>query len=157
MWRNKRTSKAWSMWRNMWGDKRTNKAWSNEQTSTALIMAGCFLLVGLAGYSIGYRRGSSRRKSEAITPTPSNVAITETTYVEPEQGREAETLVVMEQGREAETPVEPEQGREAETPVETEQGDGQRARGTPLLSEELGTQQLFSQVVPYIRRTFYVE
>jgi hypothetical protein len=145
MWRNKRTSKAWSMWRNMWGDKRTNKAWSNEQTSTALIMAGCFLLVGLAGYSIGYRRGSSRRKGEAITPAPSNVAVTETTYVEPEQGRETET------------PVATEQGRETETPVATEQGDGQRARNAPVLSEELGTQQLFSQVVPYIRRTFYVE
>jgi hypothetical protein len=148
MWSNKRTSRVWSKWSN----KRASKAWSNERTNAALIMGGCFLLAGLAGYRLGYRRGMSRHTREAITTAPpSNVTVTAATQVEPEQGIETETHVELEKGSETE-PL-----------LETEQGNGQRVRSSPevrtttVLSEELGTQQLFSQIVPYLRRNFYVE
>jgi hypothetical protein len=119
-----------------------------------LIIVGCFLLVWLVGYRIGYRSGISRRKRTATTTVPSNTYTATVTHVETENASGKTLRNSTGFSEEFRTP----QTSTATTvPVETEHTNGKMLRDTPGLSEEFGTQQLFSYTVPYIKRLVYVE
>lgn len=157
------------MWSNKWNNKRTrskrsnkkrtNKArdfstWSNLRVNQVLIIVGCSLLVGLVGYRIGYRSGISRPKRAATTTAPLSMytATTEHLETENESGKIVRDSTVL-----TEEPETQQADTSTATHLATENENGKMVRTSTDLSEEFGTQQIFSSIVPYIKRTFYVE